>query len=278
MGQLEDSLKYFSDVDNYSTTITKEDMDTNLKKICQGIGFLQDETDATMIVPQNSGVTKIKSPNATSVESNSISWGEESIAGENSLSVGYKCEASGNLTSVAIGSESSATGIASYVFGLKVHATALGSVVLCGYDITNKQDMSFSIGASTQSEGNAKQTIRHYQYSITSDDAQKSFNKPIKLFIKSLNHITMRGQAYQDDYATKWVFERKIIVSVNDAGEITVVSDDATDIVKDDADWAFDIDSANDSDTPTLIPKVTGKADTNIIWDYSTTHEVIYWL
>ena len=110
----------------------------------------------------------------------------------------------------------------------------------------------------------------------TADDTQTDVSN-INLTLKSINTITIIGSILQDDYTTKWSFERVLSVAVKDDGSVTIATDDNTDIVKDDSDWVFDVTSTDDSDNPYLTMKATGKADTNIIWGVEVKNKFTNW-
>ena len=110
----------------------------------------------------------------------------------------------------------------------------------------------------------------------TANDTQTDVSN-ITLKLKSANTITIIGSILQDDYTTKWSFERVLAVTVKDDGSVTIASDDNTDNVKDDTDWAFDVTSTDDTTNPYLTMKATGKADTNIIWGVEVKNKFTNW-
>jgi hypothetical protein len=176
-----------------------------------------------------------------------------------SIAFDYSCKASGN-NSLAFGVDCEASGDNSLAFGSMIE---------------NKQRKSKSYGISDETI--SKQNLTHFNILQTTDDTQSEFDTPLALWLKSLNYIIIKCEAIKDDYATKWIFERKLIVRVDDSGNITIDSDNNTDIVKDDSDWAFDIEAVNDSENPTLKLKATGKADTNIAWGIEVENRQTYW-
>ena len=176
--------------------------------------------------------------------------------------------------SFAFGYDAKATGDYSFALGYKTTASGYQSLVI-GKEIENKQDISFAKGMSNN---NSKAQITTFQYSLeTTDDTQTNTHYPIKLWIKSLNYIIIKGTIIKDDYSTKWIFERKLIVRVDDEGTITIDDDSNTDIVKDDTDWLFDVEAVNDSENPIIKLKVTGKTDTNIDWGIVVENRQAYW-
>jgi len=233
----------------------------------------------------------------------SLAFGEECEASENksfalgkeckashsySFALGYRCEASeskafayGNTCkataefSEAWGYECEASGNYSYARGYQVKTSGLYSQAF-GANIENKQALSIAYGVGR--DGIANQNLRHFIVLKTDDDTQTDFDFPIALWIKSLNYIIIRAEILQDDYSTKWIFERKLIVRVDADGNVTIDDDSNTDIVKDDTDWKFDISSTDDSENPTLTLKATGKADTNIAWGIEVENRQTYFV
>jgi len=209
-------------------------------------------------------------------------------SGDYSYSYGADCKSSGVFAhsygsgstasgyfSFAYGSGSTASGNFSFAYGGGCKSSGNFSFAY-GSGFENKQDISKSIGIN--GDGVTKQNLKHINYLKTTDETQTDFNYPIKLWIKSLNYITIKCEAIKDDYSTKWIFERKLIVLVDENGNVTIDSDDNTDIVKDDTDWAFDITSTNDSENPTLTLKATGKADTTIAWGIEVENRQTYFV
>ena len=119
-----------------------------------------------------------------------------------------------------------------------------------------KEFVSDTIGTITKNDFNSLQT--------TDDTQTDLFN--IILKPKCTASVKIVGTALQDDYETEWIFNRELAVVIKDDGSVTIDADNNTDVVKDDSDWAFDVTSTNDSANPYLTLKVTGKADTNIVW------------
>ena len=72
----------------------------------------------------------------------------------------------------------------------------------------------------------------------------------------------------KDDLSAKWIFERILIVRVDSSGNVTIDSDNNTDIVKDVAAWAFNINAINDTTDPKLTISVVGEDNVNIRWGY----------
>jgi len=192
--------------------------------------------------------------------SESFAFGKNCIAsGDKSFAFGEGCEASANFSSA---------------WGYKAKSTEVGAN-LWGAGVTNKQPTSVSYGGY-DGKASAMQVLTHINSTTTTDDTQKDFDYPINLFIKGLFYIKITGMAYKDDYSTKWIFERTLIVRTDADGKITIDKDDNNDIVKDDSDWKFDISSTDDSETPYLTLSVTGKADTNIIWNFTLINHMCY--
>jgi len=119
-----------------------------------------------------------------------------------------------------------------------------------------KEFVSDTIGTITKVNFNSLET--------TDDTQTDLFNVVLKP--KCTANIKITGTALQDDYSTEWIFNRELAVVIKDDGSVTIDADNNTDVVKDDDDWKFDVSSTDDSSNPYLTLKVTGKADTNIVW------------
>jgi hypothetical protein len=305
---LKDSIRHFKDVDGYSEVIKKEDIDNNFDLLADEIDVRVkfDPDKESVAVGYKSVVDGDRSfafgyeceanedygfafGNGCKVnEDNSFAFGYDCEANETySFAFGYDCE-TGGTRALAFGDTCKATADYSEAWGYKCEASAVYSYArgyqakasadaaqVFGASIENKQIISISYGGSDGTISN--QNLRHFNIQKTTDDTQTEFNTPLALWLKSLNYIIIKCEALQDDYATKWIFERKLIVRVNENGEITIDSDDNTDIVKDDSDWAFDIETVNDSENPTIKLKATGKADTNIAWGIEVENRQTYW-
>ena len=291
---LKDSLKHFKDFDGYSGSLSKADMDNNLDLLADEIDVRVkfDPDKESVAVGSGSVVNGTRSfafgKNCEANEDNNIAFGYECKAngynsfafgynsetdGTRALAFGYECKATADY-SEAWGYECEASAFLSYARGYQVKASANAAQVF-GAMIEDKQAVSISYGGSDGTISN--QNLRHFNFLKTTDDTQSEFNTPLALWLKSLNYIIIKCEAIKDDYATKWIFERRLIVRVNENGEITIDSDNNTDIVKDDSDWAFDIEAVNDSTNPTLKLKATGKADTNIAWGIEVENRQTYW-
>jgi autotransporter adhesin len=204
----------------------------------------------------------------------SVAMGYHTTAsGYGSVAIGNYTTAS-NVMAVAIGNGTTANAPMAVAIGDSCEASAYLSFAF-GNVINNKQQKSFGIG---RGNGNAiTQFVRHFNSLETTSSTQTTFDAPIALFLKSVNYLIIKCQALKDDYSTKWIFERKLIVRVDDSGNVTIDSDDNTDIVKDNSSWAFDIEAVNDSENPTLNLKVTGEDDVNIVWGIEVENRQTYW-
>ena len=305
---LKSKLKHFKDFDGYSGSLSKADMDNNLDLLADEIDVRVkfDPDKENVAFGYNSVANGTRSfAFGQSCETNkdySFAFGYECEAnenyslafgngcktnGNNSFAFGHECEANGTRAlafgdtckatadySEAWGYECEASASYSYARGYQAKASADAAQVFGGM-IENKQIGSISYGLGDGSISN--QNLRHFNILKTTDDTQSEFNTPLALWLKSLNYIIIKCEAIQDDFTTKWIFERRLIVRVNEKGEITIDSDNNTDIVKDDSDWAFDIEAVNDSTNPTLKLKATGKADTNIAWGIEVENRQTYW-
>ena len=277
---LKDSLKHFKDFDGYSGSLSKADMDNNLDLLADEIDVrVKFDPDKESVAVGYESVVNGDRSFAFGYECkangyNSFAFGYNSETdGTRALAFGYECKATADY-SEAWGYECEASAFLSYARGYQVKASANWAQVF-GAMIENKQIGSIAYG---NGDGNiSNQNLRHFNKLNTTDDTQTEFNTPLALWLKSLNYIIIKCEAIKDDYATKWIFERRLIVRVNENGEITIDSDNNTDIVKDDSDWAFDIEAVNDSENPTLKLKATGKADTNIAWGIEVENRQTYW-
>jgi len=234
---LKDKLKHFRDFDDYIGSLTKKDMDDNLDLLADNIDLKPDK-DTVGIVTD--GITLRQQNNETQ------------------MAIGDGCTLDGSYGFI-FGGDCTINNGYSFVFG---------------FGIRNKQVFSKSFGVNI--DGIVKQNLKHFNSLRTTNEDQIEFSVPIFLWIKSLNYIIIKCEAIKDDYSTKWIFERKIIVRVDADGNVTIDSDDNTDIIKDDSDWKFDIESTNDSENPTLTLKATGKANTNIAWGIEVENRQTY--
>jgi hypothetical protein len=135
-------------------------------------------------------------------------------------------------------------------------------------DKTNGQDIfDDTIGADFKRDIN----------SIKTTDATQTEILRVALKPKSVAILKIKGTALQDDNATEWAFERDVVVVVGSDGTVTIDVDNNTDLVKDDADWAFDVTGVNDTANPAISLKVTGKDGINIVWFANVETTLSYW-
>ena len=284
---LKDNLKHFKDFDGYSGSLTKSDFDNNIDTLADAIDDVPITYDDTQIKAKDtslglgiaggnaSGNTAFAFGNScVASASRAFAYGEScQSSGSESFAFGKNCIASGDK-SFAFGEGCEASANFSSAWGYKAKSTEIGAN-LWGVGVTNKQPTSVSYGGY-DGKASAMQVLTHINCITTTDDTQKDFDYPINLFIKGLFYIKITGMAYKDDYSTKWIFERTLIVRTDADGKITIDKDDNNDIVKDDSDWKFDISSTDDSETPYLTFSITGKADTNIIWNLTLINHMCY--
>jgi len=186
-------------------------------------------------------------------------------SGDYSFACGENTTASGDY-SFACGENTTASGRASFACGWSATASGdLSSII--GREVEAKQTISLNVGAKIKTASMSTITTIPKK---TTDEKQTTGYYPISLSPKGIFTLKLSATALKDDYSTKWIFEREIVVTTDADGKVTIVSDDNTDKVKDDADWAFDIASTDDDTTPTIDYKMTGKADTNIAWSIKT--------
>ena len=218
--------------------------------------------------------------NTTASEKQSFACGKETTAsGEQSFACGYDTTASGEYGfacgydttasgkfSFACGWGATASGDNSFACGINTTASGVGSFITGG-GTEAKQMLSLNVGAKMETASMSTITTIPQK---TTDEKQTTGNYPISLSPKGIFTLKLSATALKDDYSTKWIFEREIVVTTDADGKVTIVSDDNTDKVKDDSDWAFDIASTDDDTTPTVDYKMTGKADTNIAWSVKT--------
>jgi hypothetical protein len=274
-----DNLKHFKDVNGYDDIVTKSDMDNNLDLLADGIDNTPFDSDDNKIYSKKSlgfvvGAKKFDLEDTNNGDSKIFfDRSQRSFRGGYVSNNNWDTDNRGNY-SFAFGYNVKTTGDYSFALGYKTTASGYQSLVI-GKEIENKQDISFAKGMSNN---NSKAQITTFQYSLeTTDDTQTNTHYPIKLWIKSLNYIIIKGTIIKDDYSTKWIFERKLIVRIDEEGSVTIDDDNNTDIVKDDSDWKFDIEAVNDSENPTIRLKVTGKTDTNITWSIAVENRQAYW-
>ena len=233
---LKDKLKHFKDFDGYSGSLSKADMDNNLD-------LLADEIDKRVEYD----------PQLYSI-----------AFGESTASANY---------SEAFGEGSEASEVYSYARGYRVKASAPGAQIFGG-NIENKQPSSIGYGAGMGNVSNLN--IRSFDLVETTDGNEKSFYFPVILWKNSINYILIKCEAIDADISNKWIFERKLVVRVDGDGNVTVDSDNNTDIVKDDSDWDFKIEATN-GDNPSLSFKAVGKDGVNIAWGIEREHRQTYW-
>jgi hypothetical protein len=276
---IKDNLKHFSDVNGYDDIVTKSDMDNNLDLLADAIDNTPFDSDEDKIYSKKNlgfvvGAKKFDLEDTDNGDSKIFfDRSQKSFRGGYISNNNWDTDKRGDF-SFGFGYDVKATGNYSFALGYKTIASEEGAFGM-GLLYENKQPLSFSKGTSND---NSKAQLTTFQYSLeTTDDTQTNTHYPIKLWLKSLNYIIIKGTIIKDDYSTKWIFERKLIVRVDDDGDITIDDDNNTDIVKDDSDWKFDIEAVNDSENPTIKLKVTGKADTNIDWGIVVENRQAYW-
>ena len=299
-----DNLKLFKNENGYDVVIGKPEIDENFETLANTLDDRIEKDDENIILKgekvtagydvENNGSRSVVCCDKNKNEANgsavfgaeneiqadgkqSLTAGTSNIVnGLNALTTGYK-NTNNSENGVVFGNDNNISGARNFCMGqynvseapdvynfggLITGANTGGFRLNFGMYFDNSQDFSKSFGAYYY------KNIETAFFFKTDDDTKTDYNIPIVLYVKSLAYITIKGQALQDDYSTKWIFERKLIVLVDKDGKVTIDSDDNTDIKKDDEDWKFDIES-NDSDDdnpPILKISVTGKADTNIIW------------
>ena len=238
---VKDSLRYFKD-DSYENPIEKKDIDNNFQIIADSIGMLETED---RIEQQNKEITKFQLHTST---------------------------ANGNY-SVAIGIESETNSILNMAFGNRVKTTAIGASAY-GVDFTNKQVASTAYGWRYDSA--TIQINRSFKQIKTTDDTESDF-MDIELFPKMVCYLKLNGVIYQDDYSTKWIFVRDLVIRTDSDGKITIDKDDNNNIIKDNDDWKLEIEGTDDNVNPKITLKITGKADTNISWGMEVENRMNYW-
>jgi len=285
-----DKLKYFADDNGYNIKLLPSDIDNNFKTLADNdYNIMADMYKRIKKNDNGNGIAVLSDDNGTSADGDySFAVGKDTTAsgadtfvagngteasGDYSSSFGKSCKASGKY-SIALGDTCTASGIASVSFGRLNKAN--GKVCMAfGYNSHNNQDYSMSLGIGDNDlESNAITSIANLK---TTDDTQTDMPSEIVLYPKCSAEIRIAGSIIKDDYTTQWIFERMIVIKTDADGKVTIVKDENTDIVKDDTDWKFDVTSTDDSDNPYLTYKVTGKADTNIIWSATTKTHYIFW-
>jgi len=276
---IKDNLKHFSDVDGYSDIVTKSDMDNNLDLLADEIDNTPFDSDDNKIYSKNNlgivvGAKKFDLEDTDNGDSKIFfDRSQKSFRGGYVSNNNWDTDNRGDY-SFAFGYDVKATGDYSFAFGYKTIASGYQSLVI-GKEIENKQDISVAKGMSNN---NSKAQITKFNYTIeTTDDTQTNTQYPIKLWLKSLNYIIIKGTIVRDNYSTKWIFERKLIVRVDEDGSITKDDDNNTDITKDDDDWSFSVEAVDDSENPIIKMKVTGKSGTNIDWGIAVENRQVYW-
>jgi len=307
---LREELKYFKDDNGYDVKVEKPDIDDNFTKLADAIDGTPFDKSDVEIYPKDNDLGLVIGAETIDLEDsdngdNKVFYDKDTNAlrvgyvkddrwdgdnrGEFSVGFGKNVIASGKY-SQAIGYGTIAKGKNSYAFGYLTEANfdyclAFGSNVkanaksasIFGKGVENKQEMSAGYGI----RGDNVRTLinRHFNTMDTSDDTQTSFDPDLILSEKGVFYIIIHGVNVQDDYSTKWIFDRSLIVTIDGDKKINIVKDDNVDIVKDDNDWKFDIISTDgdDDNSPKLTMKVTGKADTNIGWGIGIELESINW-
>jgi len=264
---LKDSLKHFKDADGYSVIVTKEDLDNNMDSLADAIDETPFEKDDTQIYPKEISLGFVIGAKSINLENsddgdNKIFFDKEKKAFRGGYVSNDKWD-NRDYFSFAYGNDVDASEN-SVAFGDNVKAIAKFSTIF-GQGIKNSQPYSQKRGLKQDVSSAAN---RHFNNLKTTDDTKTSFNQDIILSPSSLFYILIHSTNIQDDYSTKWIFERNLIVTIDNDKSVTIVSDKNVDIAKDDDDWAFDIEKTDgdDDNPPILTLKATGKADTNIAW------------
>ena len=264
---LKDSLKHFKEADGYSVIVTKEDLDNNMDSLADAIDETPFDKDDTQIYPKDISLGFVIGAKSINLENsddgdNKIFFDKEKKAFRGGYVSDDKWD-NRDYFSFAYGNDvdASENGVA---FGDNVKAIAKFSTIF-GQGIENSQPYSQKRGLKQDVSSAAN---RHFNNLKTTDDTKTSFNQDIILSPSSLFYILIHSTNIQDDYSTKWIFDRNLIVTIDNDKSVTIVSDKNTDIAKDDDDWAFDIEKTDgdDDNPPILTLKATGKADTNIAW------------
>ena len=264
---LKDSLKHFKDADGYSVIVTKEDLDNNMDSLADAIDETPFDKDDTQIYPKEISLGFVIGAKSINLENsddgdNKIFFDKEKKAFRGGYVSNDKWD-NRDYFSFAYGNDVDASEN-SVAFGDNVKAIAKFSTIF-GQGIENSQPYSQKRGLKQDVSSAAN---RHFNNLKTTDDTKTSFNQDIILSPSSLFYILIHSTNIQDDYSTKWIFERNLIVTIDNDKSVTIVSDKNVDIAKDDDDWAFDIEKTDgdDDNPPILTLKATGKADTNIAW------------
>lgn len=264
---LKDSLKHFKDADGYSVIVTKEDLDNNMDSLADAIDETPFEKDDTQIYPKEISLGFVIGAKSINLENsddgdNKIFFDKEKKAFRGGYVSDDKWD-NRDYFSFAYGNDVDASEN-SVAFGDNVKAIAKFSTIF-GQGIENSQPYSQKRGLK---QDVSSAINRHFNNLKTTDDTKTSFNQDIILSPSSLFYILIHSTNIQDDYSTKWIFDRNLIVTIDNDKSVTIVSDKNTDIAKDDDNWAFDIEKTDgdDDNPPILTLKATGKADTNIAW------------
>ena len=264
---LKDSLKHFKDADGYSVIVTKEDLDNNMDSLADAIDETPFEKDDTQIYPKEISLGFVIGAKSINLENsddgdNKIFFDKEKKAFRGGYVSNDKWD-NRDYFSFAYGNDVDASEN-SVAFGDNVKAIAKFSTIF-GQGIENSQPYSQKRGLK---QDVSSAINRHFNNLKTTDDTKTSFNQDIILSPSSLFYILIHSTNIQDDYSTKWIFDRNLIVTIDNDKSVTIVSDKNTDIAKDDDNWAFDIEKTDgdDDNPPILTLKATGKADTNIAW------------
>jgi len=299
-----DNLKLFKDENGYDIVVGKPEIDENFELLADELDDRITKTDNLVKINAEEIIGGYDTENTSSRNvvlcdrNKSDAYGSAVFGSENEIQTdGKQSLTAGSLNIVnglnafTMGSENTNNSENGVVFGIQNNISGARNFCIGQSNVSSAPDVynfgAIITGANTQGLrhnigmyfDNSQDISRAFGFiyyknietlfmNKTTDDTQTANNPNVILYPKSLAYITIKGQALQDDYSTKWIFERKLIVLVDADGVVTISDDSNTDIVKDDSDWAFDVSSSDsDDDNPPMIKtSVTGKADTNIVW------------
>jgi hypothetical protein len=251
---LKDFLKHFKDYDDYRGSLTKADYDDNIDLLADNIDkkafeISEDGSVVLSLYPGKSFSTLdgITTGNGFWFNASSRSFKGGIITGTDA----------GEL-SFCYGANNTVSGISSFAIGVNITSSGYFAQSF-GADFENKQNQSLALGFGSGIFNRYTDNIQ------TSDDTQTGMNTPILLKPKSAYLIKNKLIALKDDYSTKWIAEFEHIVTIDDAGTITI-NTTQNDLVKDDTSWSIEFEAVNDSSNPNVVIKVTGAASTNISW------------
>ena len=146
------------------------------------------------------------------------------------------------------------------------------SSVLTKADYDNNMDI-LANAIDTKLDANLKTSDESFSRNVkvatisTADATQTIITSVANLPAKAIVNINIYSQNLKDDYSTKWIFEGSIYATIDASGTISVTNN-LTDIVKDDTNWAFATAGNNGTADggASIDLKVTGVASTNIKW------------